>query len=128
MSWLVLLVILASVSCNAFAQIALRGAMLRAAPEVSQGFIASAQVVVSSPLLWLGLSLFGGSVLLWLYVLARVPVSIAYPMSALGYVVATVVAVGILGEAMDLRKLVGLSLIVAGVICLSTSQVSLPRG
>jgi multidrug transporter EmrE-like cation transporter len=49
-------------------------------------------------------------------------------MSALGYVVATVVAVGILGEAMDLRKLVGLSLIVAGVICLSTSQVSLPRG
>jgi multidrug transporter EmrE-like cation transporter len=128
MTWPLFAAIVASVSFNAFAQVALRGAMGGLSSDGPGGILALAQRIVLTPLLWLGLLLFAASILVWLFVLAKVPVSIAYPMSSLGYVIATIAAVAILGETLDLRKVVGLSLIVAGVVCLSSTRTIVPHG
>ena len=53
---------------------------------------------LTSPLVWLGLMLYGLSAVLWLWVLSRLPVSLAYPLVSLGFVVTMGVGVVWLGE------------------------------
>jgi multidrug transporter EmrE-like cation transporter len=59
------------------------------------------------------------SVILWLGALSRVPVSIAYPMLSIGYVVNAVAAVFLFSEALTTGKVIGIVLIVGGVIILA---------
>ena len=59
------------------------------------------------------------SVLLWLGALSRVPVSIAYPMLSIGYVVNAFAAAILFGEALTVAKMSGILLIVAGVVVLA---------
>ncbi|MBT2187926.1 EamA family transporter [Sphingobium nicotianae] len=114
--------IVASVTLNAFAQIILRKAMLVAAPlpPLSEPFALGLHLL-GNAWLWAGFICFGGSILLWLGVLSRVPVSIAYPMASLGYVVAMGVAILFLGETVTLARVVGLVLICAGVYFVANS-------
>ena len=69
--------------------------------------------------LWIGLCCYGVSVILWLGALSRVPVSIAYPMLSIGYVVNAGAALFLFSEALTTGKVVGILLIVAGVIVLA---------
>jgi multidrug transporter EmrE-like cation transporter len=59
------------------------------------------------------------SVILWLGALSRVPVSIAYPMLSIGYVVNAVAALFLFNEALTGAKVIGILLTVAGVIVLA---------
>ena len=43
---------------------------------------------LGSPLVWLGLALYGLSAALWIWVLSRLDVSLAYPLVSLGFVFA----------------------------------------
>ena len=72
-----------------------------------------------SPAMLGGLLCYAVSIFLWLAVLARVQVSIAYPFQALGYVFASLVAWRFLGEGITALNLLGLGLICAGVVVLS---------
>ncbi|WP_192456251.1 4-amino-4-deoxy-L-arabinose-phosphoundecaprenol flippase subunit ArnE [Musicola keenii] len=69
-------------------------------------------------LLWMGFSLLllGVAMLLWLAVLQRVAVSVAYPMLSLNFILVTLAARWIWREAISLRQTAGIVLIVAGVI------------
>lgn len=71
------------------------------------------------PQLSLGLICFGTSFLLWIFVLRRLPLSIAYPMVSLNYVIVTLLAVLVLHERFTLYKLAGLALIMLGVFVLN---------
>jgi multidrug transporter EmrE-like cation transporter len=68
---------------------------------------------------------YGTSFVLWLVVLARVPLSVAYPI-AVGATIAvsTLFAWLLLREPMSLRLLLGIALIVAGVTLVSTGNAS----
>lgn len=70
---------------------------------------------LSSPLVWLGLGLYGASAVLWLWVLSRLDVSLAYPLVSLGFVVTLVLGVTWLGEPLSWTRVGGCALIVAGV-------------
>ncbi|MDD5180048.1 MAG: SMR family transporter [Gallionellaceae bacterium] len=59
------------------------------------------------------------SVIIWILALSRVPVSIAFPMLSMAYVVNAVAAWYLLGEAFNPTKLVGMGVIILGVIILS---------
>jgi multidrug transporter EmrE-like cation transporter len=48
-----------------------------------------------------------------------VPVSVAYPMLSVGYVVNAAAAAFLFGEALSVGKLAGILLIIAGVIVLA---------
>ncbi len=59
------------------------------------------------------------SVVVWILALSRVPVSIAFPMLSMAYVVNAVAAYYLLGEPFSSTKLVGMGVIILGVIVIS---------
>jgi drug/metabolite transporter (DMT)-like permease len=59
------------------------------------------------------------SVVIWILALSRVPVSIAFPMLSMAYVVNAIAAWYLLGEAFSPTKLVGMGVIILGVIIIS---------
>jgi len=62
-----------------------------------------------------GIALYAISVVVWILGLSRVPVSIAYPMLSLGYVVNAIAAHYLFGEAVTLARWLGIGFIIAGV-------------
>jgi multidrug transporter EmrE-like cation transporter len=62
-----------------------------------------------------GLACYVVSVVVWIMGLSRVPVSIAYPMLSVGYILNAVAAWYLFGESMTAQKLVGIAFIVLGV-------------
>lgn len=58
--------------------------------------------------------LFGGGSLLWMYILRHYPLSIAYPLSSLSFVIATVLAVVVFQEAIPFTRWIGVFMIMAG--------------
>jgi multidrug transporter EmrE-like cation transporter len=74
---------------------------------------------LSSPFVWVGLMLYGTSALLWLWVLSRLDVSVAYPLVSLGFVVTLVLGVLWLGEPFSWMRVAGCTLIVTGVSLLA---------
>ena len=59
------------------------------------------------------------SVVVWIVALSRVPVSIAFPMLSMAYVVNAIAAWYLLGEPFNPTKLIGMGVIILGVIILS---------
>ena len=62
-----------------------------------------------------GLACYVVSVAVWIIGLSRVPVSIAYPMLSLGYIVNAVAAHYLLGESVTLSRWLGIGFIIVGV-------------
>lgn len=58
---------------------------------------------------------YGGASLLWMYILKHFPLSVAYPLVSLSYVLGMVAAVLVFHEQVSLTRWIGLALIVAGV-------------
>lgn len=122
MTLLLFLVVLASVSLNAAAQVLLRKAMLAAMPlPPLNAPVALAAHMAGNFYLWLGLTCFAGSILLWMGVLSRIPVSAAYPLASLGYIIAAASGVVFLGETVTLMRALGLVLICIGVFVVAQS-------
>jgi multidrug transporter EmrE-like cation transporter len=53
--------------------------------------------------------------------LSRVPVSVAYPMLSVGYIVNAVAAWYLFGESLTAQKLAGIAFIVCGVFLVARS-------
>jgi drug/metabolite transporter (DMT)-like permease len=73
----------------------------------------------TSPLVWLGLCLYGAGAVLWLWVLSRLDVSLAYPLVSLGFVVTMLLGIVWLGEPFSWLRVAGCTLIVLGVSLLA---------
>ncbi|MBT2341170.1 MULTISPECIES: 4-amino-4-deoxy-L-arabinose-phosphoundecaprenol flippase subunit ArnE [Pseudomonas] len=71
-----------------------------------------------SPWLWLALVALGAGLLVWLLVLQRLEVGIAYPMLSLNFVLITVVGRFVFHEAVDRRHWLGVALVMVGVMLL----------
>lgn len=59
--------------------------------------------------------LYACTILVWIYVLKSLPLSVAYPLTALSYVVVPVICALFLNEKIDLYTMLGSLLIIAGV-------------
>ena len=62
-----------------------------------------------------GASFYAVSLVVWIVGLSRVPVSVAYPMLSIGYVVSAVVACFWFGEAIGPTNWLGIGFIIVGV-------------
>jgi len=71
-----------------------------------------------SPWLLLAIACLGSGLLLWLLVLQRLEVGVAYPMLSLNFVLVTLLASRLFGERIDARHWFGVALIVGGVVLL----------
>jgi len=123
MTILIFLLILFEVFLNVAAQVTLKIAMnhighfdftwSNAMPIFMQ--------VILSPWIWLGIAIYVFSLLLWLVVLSRTQVSLAYPLTSLGYVLNAVAAYYLIGEHISFLRVTGILVIVFGVILLARS-------
>jgi drug/metabolite transporter (DMT)-like permease len=68
-----------------------------------------------SPTMLLALMLYGLTTVLWVFILRSAPLSLAYPLFALVFVLVPVLAHFALGEPLSWRALAGGALIVLGV-------------
>ena len=97
------------------------------------GRIGSAQVsepletvarAAKEPRLWLGLALFGISAVFWLVVLSRVPLSIAYPVVGLSYIVVVAISRVFLHEHVPPLRWAGALVVALGIAMIGISSKS----
>jgi multidrug transporter EmrE-like cation transporter len=126
LSWQVIALVVVSVCCSAFAQLTLKHGMaqpgVQAALGSGEGPLHVALAVAASPGVWIGLSAYGLSALLWLFVLARVDVSVAYAFVALGFLLVMAFGTIVFGEPLTSRKLLGTLLVATGIWLVATSM------
>lgn len=75
--------------------------------------------VMFSPLILLGLAIYGVATVLWLYVLSRLPISIAYPLQSVAYVLALLIALFVFKESIPPNRWIGTAVLMAGIAILS---------
>jgi multidrug transporter EmrE-like cation transporter len=124
MSKAMLWLLLFSVLLSSFAQIALKGGMSSASVTMaSQGGLGWAMVraVAFNPYVLVGLTLYFASAVVWLFVLAKLDVSLAYPFVGLGFVVTMLLAWLVHGEALTSARIAGTLLVSLGVLVLARS-------
>lgn len=77
---------------------------------------------ITTPWVLLGLVVFGISAVAWLATLARVPLSVAYPFNAVGYLVILTASIILLHERATLLTWAGSLLVVSGLIIVVLSK------
>jgi len=113
----ILPLILLSVILNTIAQIALKAGM----DKVGQFKYCWSNVVpiftqiACNPYIIGALFIYGFAVVVWMLVLSRVEVSIAYPMISLGYITTALAAYYYFDEPLSVTRIAGIVVIILGV-------------
>jgi drug/metabolite transporter (DMT)-like permease len=115
--------LLCGVLLNAFAQLWLKAATRVSGPLLADdaALMHRAMQLVAVPSLWYALTAYGLSVVVWIVGLSRVPVSQAYPLLSLGYVLNIGLAWWLFGEVPNAQRVIGVGVIVAGVVLVARS-------
>jgi len=108
---------------NALAQLGLKAATEKTGPlaAANEAVLRRSLELLTVPWLWAALGCYGLSVIVWLVGLSRVPVSQAYPLLSLGYVLNVGLAWWLLGETPNVLRVAGIAVIVFGVILVAKS-------
>lgn len=115
--------ILFGVLLNALAQLLLKAGMSQIGEfdfTLSNTLPIGLKVLGNVPILS-GLMLYVVSVGIWLLVLSRTPVSTAYPMLSIGYIVNALAANYFFAEPLTSVRMLGIFVIIAGVFIVSRS-------
>ena len=68
-----------------------------------------------------GMACYVVSLVVWIMGLSRVPVSVAYPLLSIGYVLNALAAWYLLGESLTAQRMAGIGLIIVGVFLVAKS-------
>lgn len=118
-----MILILTGVMLNAMAQLLLKVGMGRIGHfelTLANALPIGLQAATSLPIIG-GIACYVISVVVWMIVLSRVEVSMAYPMVSLGYVVTAIAAYAWLGEQLGPMRLAGIAVIMVGVWMVSST-------
>ena len=75
----------------------------------------------TTPIVLLGFLMYGVSSLFWLFILSKLPLSLAYPLVSMGYVLVVFLSWLILREHVSIARIVGVAIICCGVALLAFS-------
>ena len=118
--------ILLSVGLAAVAQLTLKHGMDQVVERSGAFRIEgeSLKTVVSTPAVWGGLLLFGLSAVVWLAVLSRTSLSLAYPFAGLTYVLILLADRFILEQEVPAIRWVGVGFIIVGIVLVAQTRHS----
>jgi multidrug transporter EmrE-like cation transporter len=105
--------ILVAVACSTSGQLLLKAGAQRVSGAARLEFLLSAATDVR---VLAGLALWGASAVCWLYVLRVTPLSRAYPLYSLTYVLTPLASLWVFDERVHGVQLAGMALIVLGII------------
>lgn len=123
MTFMVLALIIFTVTLSACAQLALKmGADSPAMKTaMSTGIMDAVIAAAFSPLIWTGLTIYGLSVALWVWVLSKVDLTIAYPFVGISFLITMAFGAFILDESVTTLRIVGTLLIAGGCVLVAQS-------
>ena len=116
-----LALIVLSVSFSAFAQISLKIGMSSAVIQQAMALpvINLFLAIASTPAILIGLVFYGLGMVTWLFVLAKIDVSQAYPFMGLGVVMTLTIGYFVLHEPINAFRAVGMLLVISGIVFVS---------
>jgi multidrug transporter EmrE-like cation transporter len=117
-----IVLILVSVCMSAIAQILLKGGMSSVAVQRAlsePGAIGVVFAIATNLTVLAGLVVYFCSALVWLLVLSKVEVSVAYPFVALGFVLTAVLGYLLFEEPLTMYRILGILLVCTGVAVLA---------
>jgi drug/metabolite transporter (DMT)-like permease len=107
---------LISVLLSAAAQLLMKVGMTGGRSLAGASIVDTALAVALNPYVVGGLACYGVSAVLWLGVLSRMPLSMAYPLVALAIAIVVALSGFLLGEPLPSARLAGAALIIVGVV------------
>jgi len=119
-----LLLVLSAVALAATGQLMLKHGMQLATARAHSSHGSLVIAAATTPWVLLGLVVFAVSAVAWLGALSRVPLNVAYPFNALGYIVILAASVVVLHERANLLTWAGSLLVVAGLVIVVLSVKS----
>ncbi|MYW64719.1 hypothetical protein GTY65_11660 [Streptomyces sp. SID8379] len=117
-----MLLLLFAVFSSAGGQLLLKHGMRAAAATAGRRGGSVAMAAATSPWVVLGLTVFAVSAVAWMTTLAQVPLSIAYPFNALGYLLIVLVSATVLHEKTNVWTWGGSVLVVLGLVTVMAGQ------
>lgn len=123
LSFKILLLLVFNVSLTVTGQLLLKQGMLKvgpvrslrdAIPKLIQAFL--------NPFVIGGISVYGFTTMIWLVILSRVKLSVAYPMISLGYVLSIFLAWLLFRESVPKIRVIGAIVICIGVYLVASSD------
>jgi drug/metabolite transporter (DMT)-like permease len=121
-----LLLLLVAISLGATGQILLKTGLSLLPPNAPVGLILSS--IFTNIYVFLGFACYGISSLIYLVALKNLPLSYAYPMIALSYVVVVTLSWRIFGETIPPLRVAALCVILTGVVMMALSyERALPQ-
>ena len=84
--------------------------------------------MIASPWLWIGVIFLLANFFLWIALLSRVDLSVAFPMSSFTYIIVPILAIAFLHEKVFLTRWAGIIFIIAGISLTSRSAGSTGEG
>ncbi|MEQ1509278.1 MAG: hypothetical protein ABL909_02605 [Sphingopyxis sp.] len=121
MTFRLLSLILFSVSLSAVAQLLLKVGVGRADTGDAAPLATRLGEMLFSPFVLLGLATYAVGTLVWLFVLAKAPLSVAYPFVGAGFVLTALMGALVLGEQLTVLRLTGVALITIGCTLVARS-------
>jgi multidrug transporter EmrE-like cation transporter len=122
MSAKILLLLLASVSLSSIAQIVLKTGLSQPQVTVALDGGSYFNAVTAVFINWwvvVGLFVYFLAAVVWLFALARIEVSMAYPFVGVGFILTMVLGKFLMGDAITATRLFGTILISVGVVFVS---------
>lgn len=77
---------------------------------------------IFTPTLFFGFVCYGVSAVLWLFVLKKFPLSVAYPSLAFTYILVLLISVVFFNESLSVFKILGIILIFSGVVLINIQK------
>ena len=108
--------LLFAVTAAAVGQVMLKHGMQIASSRAAESGGSLAAGAATSPWVLFGLAVFGISAMAWLVTLSRVPLSVAYPFNALGYLGILAASILLLHERANFLTWAGSLMVVSGLI------------
>ena len=116
----------ASILLSTLAQLCMKAGMLLLATHTAAGWPGMSALLDLPALLWVGVGLacYGLSLLFWMSAIARLELSLAYPMLSLSYVLVYLVAINwpLLHEHASWVRTMGIIVVVLGVVLIARSD------
>jgi multidrug transporter EmrE-like cation transporter len=120
MTFASLSIILVSVTVFAVAQILLKFGVSVEPPAFARDLLGPL-AMLASPGVFVGLVLYAGGTLLWLFALQRLDISQVYPFVGLGFALTTLAGWLLFGDQLSVQRLAGIALIVLGTTFVAQS-------
>ena len=123
MSLTVFSFLLTGILLNAAAQLFLKAGTMRIGEFAfsAENILPVGWQLATQPFIVAGVGCYAISLVVWIMGLSRVPVSIAYPMLSIGYIISAFAAWYLFGESLGPQKLAGIGFIIIGVTLVAKS-------